>query len=175
VKRVLLSLLLLASLGLAGKPLGRWLLPFPYRETIERAARDVAVDPRLVVAVMRIESGFDPGARSRAGARGLMQIMPSTAVWIARRMGLRRFRMEELERPEVNILLGSWYLAHLGRRFDGRLPLVLAAYNAGHASVERWQRAPNPEIEMYPETRDYVVRGMWVYRGYRFLYPREAD
>ena len=153
------------------RPVGRILFPFPYRALIEQVARDEQVDSRLVVAVMRIESGFDPEARSRVGARGLMQIMPPTGLWIARRMGWRRFRLDRLTEPEVNIRLGAWYLSHLEERFEGHLPLVLAAYNAGHAKVAAWRRSSTPLAEMYPETRFYVVRGMWAYGWYRVLYP----
>lgn len=171
MRRRLFVLLALAAAVLSARPLGRLVCPFPYRHIVEQVARDEQLDPRLVLAVMRIESGFDPEARSHAGARGLMQIMPPTALWIARRKGWRHFRLDRLTDPTMNIRLGAWYLSHLERRFDGNLPLVLAAYNAGHAKVAAWQRTATPVMEMYPETRLYVVRGIWAFGLYRFLYP----
>jgi soluble lytic murein transglycosylase len=169
-RRLVLFGVALVSLW-GARPLGRMLYPVPYRSIVEQVAREERIDPRLVVAVMRIESGFDPEARSRVGARGLMQVMPPTALWIARRKGWRHFRLDRLTDPDVNIRLGAWYLSHLQGRFAGSLPFVLAAYNAGHAKVAAWQRSPSPLAEMYPETRLYVVRGIWAYGLYRWLYP----
>lgn len=118
--------------------------PTPYGELIYDTARRHAVNPLLVAAVIRVESNFDPRAVSAKGARGLMQLMPETAS----RFG---FEPSSLDEPEVNLEAGVRYLAWLGRRFGGDLPLVLSGYNAGHQAVERYGGVPP-----FPETRAYV-------------------
>ncbi len=158
-----------------GVGFGRLLYPFPYREFVEKHAERHGLDPLLVAAVIREESGFDPRARSGVGARGLMQLMPRTAEWAAPKAGVRSFALEDLDDPETNIRMGCWYLAYLSRQFDGELPLMLAAYNGGEGNVARWRKARGHETEelltaAFPETRRYVKRGLNTYRNYRFLY-----
>ena len=118
----------------------------PYGELILRAARDQELNPRLVAAVVRAESSYRAEVVSSKGARGLMQLMPATA---------KRFGVEtgELFDPEANLAAGTRYLAWLRKRFDDRLPLVLAAYNAGEGSVDRYDGVPP-----YGETRRYLHR-----------------
>jgi hypothetical protein len=112
-------------------------------EQIVRIAREEGVDPLLVLEVMRHESGFKPWARSHAGARGLMQFMPGTA---------RRFNMSDPHDPEQAIRGGCQYLRFLLRRFNGRLDLALAGYNAGEARVTQYGGVPP-----FRETRNYVI------------------
>jgi hypothetical protein len=118
----------------------------PYAEAIIDAARRHGLNPHLVAAVVRAESAFEPRAVSHKGARGLMQLMPATA---------RRFGVEvsELFTPERNLEAGSRYLRWLVDRFPGDLPRILAAYNAGEATVERYRGVPP-----YRETRNYIRR-----------------
>jgi soluble lytic murein transglycosylase len=171
----LVALALLAALARpAGIALGRLFFPFPYRDVIEREAERYALDPLLVVAVMRVESGFSPRARSRVGARGLMQLMPSTAEWAARKVALRGFSANGLEDPATNIRLGCWYLSYLRRQFPGDLHAVLAAYNGGEGNVARWKRRPEALEAAFPETRAYVRRSIRTYRVYRLLYREWA-
>ena len=118
----------------------------PYAELIYDAGRRHAVNPALVAAVVRAESAFDPRAVSHKGAQGLMQLMPATA----RRFGLEG---EEVFDPAKNLDAGSRYLSWLRNRFDGDLPRVLAAYNAGEGTVERYGGVPP-----YRETRSYLRR-----------------
>lgn len=154
---------------------GRLVYPFPYREFVERHAAVHGLDPLLVAAVIREESGFNPRARSGVGARGLMQLMPRTARWAAPKAGITGFGLDDLEDPETNIRLGCWYLSYLSRQFEGELPVMLAAYNGGEGNVARWRKARGYEPEQmltvaFPETRRYVKRGLSTYRNYRFLY-----
>ncbi|MFQ5773323.1 MAG: transglycosylase SLT domain-containing protein [Kiloniellaceae bacterium] len=136
-------------------------------------------EPALVLALIRQESGFYPAAVSRAGARGLMQILPRTAKQVARRIKVRYNRRNLLSDPEYNLLLGRTYLSDLLERYDGSYLLALAAYNAGPARASRWidalgdPRDPDVDpvdwIESIPldETRNYVQRileGLVVYR-----------
>lgn len=142
---------------------GRLLFPFPFRPEIEREAARAGIDPLLVVSVMREESGFTPKALSRAGAVGLMQLMPHTAQWVAHRL---REPVGDLEEPRTNIHLGASYLGYLDRHYDGDLVRVLAAYNGGLGNVQRWHDLS----EAYPETRRYVERGLKTYAIYQWLY-----
>ncbi|MBW2733053.1 MAG: lytic transglycosylase domain-containing protein [Deltaproteobacteria bacterium] len=102
----------------------------------EIAARH-GVEKSLVLGVIQVESSFSPEARSHAGARGLMQLMPRTAASLARRLGYDEY---ELTDPRFNVDAGTYYLAYLLRLFDGDQSLALAAYNAGPGRVRRWQK-----------------------------------
>lgn len=151
--------------------------PYPHREIIEVYAMEYEVDPLLVVSVMREESKFVPQAESPKGALGLMQLMPSTAEWIAQNLGDEHYSEHELIGTEKNIQYGTWYLASLEKEFGENTILVLAAYNAGRGRVKEWIESGqiNPEelvIEdiPYQETREYVERVMNSYRTYSTLY-----
>lgn len=118
----------------------------PYGGAIYRAARRSELSPRLIAAVVQVESSFNAQARSRKGACGLMQLRPSTA----RRFGVSR---RQIFHVEHNLTAGSKYLRWLSERFGGDLPLVLAAYNAGEGAVARFGGVPP-----YGETQKYVRR-----------------
>ncbi len=118
----------------------------PYSELIWGAGERYALNPALLAAVVRAESAFDPRAVSHKGAQGLMQLMPATA----RRFGLRGAAVFE---PEKNLDAGARYLAWLAERFEGELAHVLAAYNAGEGTVDRYGGVPP-----YRETHGYLQR-----------------
>lgn len=118
----------------------------PYGELIFAAAKRHRLNPELVAAVVRAESAFDPRAVSSKGARGLMQLMPASA----REYGLVG---EDVFDPEKNLDAGTRHLEKLTRRLDGDLALVLAAYNAGYETVQRYNGIPP-----FRETHDYVRR-----------------
>jgi len=120
----------------------RELAPAQYRDLIDRTSTRHGVDPQLVTALIHVESGFFPRARSRRGAMGLMQLMPETA---------RRYSLRRPFDPAANVDAGVRHLRSLLDRFP--LDLALAAYNAGEAAVDRFQGIPP-----YPETQDYVSR-----------------
>jgi soluble lytic murein transglycosylase len=129
--------------------------PLRYSEYVRVHARENGLDPALLAAVIYQESKFDPGAESKSGAIGLMQLTPATAHGIAVRTGGSRFRTSDLLDPEINIRYGAWYLGNLFRKY-GDERLVLAAYNAGQGNVDRW-RAHGRAIA-FAETRAYVER-----------------
>lgn len=159
------------------------LYPLRYKAEIAGAAGRYHVDPYLVAAVVKAESGFDPEAESRAGAVGLMQLMPATADWITARDDWQGASKPDLRDPAENLDLGTYYLAFLLDRF-GDVPTALAAYNAGHGAVEQWLAARGaspaggspttllPADIPFPETRGFVER-VERFRGlYRQTYPR---
>lgn len=151
--------------------------PRAYAETVEREGARTRIEPSLIYALMKQESLFDRHAVSPASAYGLMQLLLSTAKRVAGEAEASRIGIESLFRPEVNVRLGTAYLAELARRFDGRLVFVLAGYNAGERAAAGWQqRFGNLEIDelveriSYRETRDYVKKVLANYRNYRRLY-----
>lgn len=119
---------------------------------IRRHSSEHQLHPALIRAVIKAESNFDPRAVSRAGAVGLMQLMPQTAV---------RMDVRDLYDPEDNVAGGTKYLRQLLDRFHGNLPLALAAYNAGENVVERYQSLPPID-----ETRQYVRKVLRYYRTF---------
>ncbi len=140
----------------------RIIFPWPNRRLVEREAREFGLDPFLVVGLIRQESAFDPDATSRAGARGLMQLMPTTADELARRLGVD-WSDDLLGVADANMHLGVAHLSALLRHYDGRVIPTLAAYNAGGTPVARWLRFPEANdpflfVERIPyvETRGYV-------------------
>ena len=118
--------------------------------------------------------------RSSAGALGLMQILPETAHFIARKSGGTRFTTEDLSTPQINISYGAWYLRYLTQHYDGNKTLAIAAYNAGLTNVNKWvERAGGPESFEpsedipFPETRGYVASVLEHEKQYRRHYAKE--
>jgi len=130
-----------------------------------------------VAAVIRVESSFRSHVTSPKGARGLMQILPSTGAWIADQMGIADFHEDRLFEPELNVKMGTWYLQHLNEQFQRDLAVTLAAYNGGRGNVKNWlqqgiwsgERADVAQIP-FPETRHYVWRVLRTYAIYAELY-----
>jgi soluble lytic murein transglycosylase-like protein len=122
-----------------------------YDALIESSAREHAVDPRLVKSVMLVESGFNPAAISRKGARGLMQLMPATAA---------EHGVSDIHDPKQNIAGGTRYLSRLLAYYDGDLVKTLAAYNAGEGAVDKYGGVPP-----YDETQLYVRKTLAAYHG----------
>lgn len=154
-------------------------LPLQDASIIRAQAAEKHLDPALIAAVIYAESEFHPRTSS-AGALGLMQILPETAHFIARKSGGTRFTTEDLATPEINLAYGSWYLRYLLNRYENNETDAVAAYNAGLAHVDEWVAAAHAEgrhmqIEdiPYPETQEYVRRVERVQGEYRAAYPKE--
>jgi soluble lytic murein transglycosylase len=128
--------------------------PLEYEQLVRSNARNHDLEPALVAAVIYAESRFDPNARSDAGAVGLMQLLPDTAKFIARKTGGEDFVVADLRDPEINVRYGTWLLAYLRDRYGGDVVTALAAYHAGPANVDEWRR--RGEGIGFPETASYV-------------------
>lgn len=159
----------------------RYFYPFPYRQITINYAEAYNLDPCLLAAIMKAESGFNSRAVSPKGARGLMQIMPDTGQWVARQIGNPAFNPDQLFEPETSIRFGAWYIADLKTEFHGDIVLVLAAYNGGRGNVEEWVSnknlsGGNSTIDQipFPETRNFVRRVLLYHRIYSHLYGKEA-
>ena len=173
---VALALVLLALPSLLEVPetVRRVMYPLRYEETIRSAAVANGVEPALVAAVIRTESGFDPEVESSRGAYGLMQIQPETARFISDRSGLGG----DYRDPKTNIRMGTWYLGYLQYRYDGDERLVLAAYNSGEGQVDEWISEEGFDVGRYipfAETRSYVGDVLEARDTYAELYGRNLD
>lgn len=137
--------------------------PTPHKTPVMQSADKHGVDPAWVYGVIRRESAFSPNIQSSAGAIGLMQLMPQTAKYIGRKIGIKRTPKSVLTQPKPNIELGSAYLAYLNKKYDGNKVLATASYNAGPKRVDSWipqdHSLPADQwIDSIPftETRGYV-------------------
>jgi soluble lytic murein transglycosylase len=164
----------------------RWQLAFPvaYRELVERYAALRGIDPFLILAIMRHESGFNARAVSGANAAGLIQVILPTAKMTARWMGERPpRRIAEMFEPDRNIRIGTRYLQHVLGTVDGNAALAVAGYNAGAGAIrvwrDRWGHLDTDEfVEELPyrEAHGYTKQVMQSWGAYRYLYaPRGAD
>ena len=153
----------------------RILYPFPFRRMIAAEAQANGVDPFVAAALIRQESQFSARATSHVGARGLMQLMPATGRALALEDGIEDWDPDLLYLPEVNVHLGTRYVGQQAAAYDGSLPAVFGAYNAGPHQVDAWRDFPAygrdalfTERIPFRETRDYVkilTRNRAVYQG----------
>jgi soluble lytic murein transglycosylase len=138
--------------------------PMPFKDSVVRRSREIGLDPSYVYGLMRQESRFVMDARSSVGAAGLMQVMPATARWTAKKLGMTGFTTDQLHDLETNIAIGTGYLKLVLDDFGGSMPLAAAAYNAGPGRPRAWRNGPLMEgaawAETVPfqETRDYVKK-----------------
>ncbi|HKY29155.1 MAG TPA: lytic transglycosylase domain-containing protein, partial [Pyrinomonadaceae bacterium] len=151
-------------------------------ESLLKHASPRGVDPRLVIAVARQESRFQPDAKSIAAARGLMQFIPETANAIAGQLEIREFNQDRLYNADTAILFGSQYLANLFKEFPGQPQAVVGAYNGGPHNLARWiGRSKSNEADRYvPEigfsqTKDYVYKVMANFWVYEQLYDEKLN
>jgi soluble lytic murein transglycosylase len=155
-------------------------LPLRHEDIIRQQAADKGLDPALIAGIIYTESRFRDQT-SHAGAKGLMQLLPSTADDIARKSGGTAFVQGDLADPQVNIAYGSWYLRYLLRRYGGNDVLAIAAYNAGEGKVDEWifnardrgEKFDHTRHIPFPETRHYVEQVLEMRGKYRERYGRE--
>jgi soluble lytic murein transglycosylase len=157
----------------------RLALPLSDSAIIREQAAAKQLDPALIAAVIYAETKFDPRT-SAAGAEGLMQILPSTAQFLAHLSGGTRFTTSDLGTPAINVAYGSYYLRYLLDHYEGDEMLAVAAYNAGLANVDGWvarARAEGRRLQVgeipFPQTRAYVERVLGAQSEYRALYSQQ--
>ena len=154
--------------------------PFQYRALVEDYSREQELDPALVAAMILNESSFKPDAESRLGARGLMQLMPGTAEWVANKLN-EPYDFDRMYDPETNIRFGCWFLGYLSRKFDGDPVKMIAGYHAGGGAVEEWLANPaySQDGELteipYEGTDRYVQKVMKAYEIYIKHYYTPED
>ena len=163
--------------------------PLGYREEIQRVSREYNLSPALIASVIRNESSFRPEVESSVGARGLMQVMPETAEWIAHKLKTDNYSFEQLYDPETNIRFGCWYLNYLSTLFHGDPLCVVCAYHAGQGEIRTWlsnpsissdgltmsvDRLPDGPTKIYAGrvTRDY---GIYQAKYFEAILPDPAD
>jgi soluble lytic murein transglycosylase len=186
-RRALLGLVVVAGLLVAAvlaaplfqKAVTEFNLPLQHQDIIRQQAADKHIDQALIAAVIYAETKFDPRP-SAAGAQGLMQIMPQTAEFLARRSGATTFTTADLATPQVNIAYGTYYLRYLLDEYNGRIVPALAAYNGGEANVNRWvarAHARGHSLRVsdipFPETQAYVSKVLKAQHDYRHSYASE--
>lgn len=138
--------------------------PMPFRDAVLERARAIGLDPAYVYGLIRQESRFIMDARSHVGASGLMQVMPATARWTAKKIGLTDFRPEHITQRDTNIAIGTAYLKLALDDFAGSMPMAAAAYNAGPGRPRSWRNGPVLDAAIwaenvpFTETRDYVKK-----------------
>ena len=175
----ILGIALCAVMVIVGfsKPYQRRLYPLRFEEQIVACADEFQVDPYLVAAIIKCESGFDEDARSGKGAMGLMQLMPTTADWIAEKLSMPAPDEAQLLTADTNIRLGCWYIKYLLTLYEGDIALAAASYNAGRSRVLSWLEDPaysddGKTLKAIPfkETEEYVKRLKNAYEQYQILY-----
>lgn len=190
--RIVIAVTVVAVLLLGLIGMGAWMLlakrpevtvqvfPMEYEALIRAHAAENEIDPALPAAVILAESSYLPDAVSNANAQGLMQLLPSTAQWIAEKFG-ETYAEGCLFDPDTNIRYGCWYLGFLTRRFNGNAVCAAAAYHAGQGTVDGW--LANPEysddgatLKEIPSeaTKTYVTRVLRYYERYKALYAPQA-
>ena len=155
--------------------------PMPLREIVVRRSGDIKLDPAYVYGLIRQESRFVMDARSHVGASGLMQVMPATAKWTAKKIGMTGFTPDQITDREVNVAIGTGYLKLVLDDFEGSMPLATAAYNAGPGRSRTWRNGPVLEAAIwaenipFQETRDYVKKVLSNTTNYAAILTRQPQ
>jgi len=151
--------------------------PIPYRVEVLQYAKKHKMDPRFVLAIMKVESSFRPEVKSPSAARGLLQLVMDTALKYNKKAGFAALNPDDLYQPRINIAIGVEYMADLKTQFGGLYEAIAASYNGGEDNAARWLNRSKPKDPAifasevgFPETKQYVFRVMTNFRIYRDLY-----
>ena len=176
-KGLLVIGVILLIFALSFKSIMMFIFPQKYSEYVEKYSYIYGVEETLIYSVIKTESGFDEEAVSPVDAQGLMQIMPSTGEWLAEQLNIEGYTDDLLKDPQINIMLGTWYLDKLIEQYDGKIELALAAYNAGSGNVDQWlvdeeYSSDGERLDIIPfgETDRYVDKVLFIERVYEWLY-----
>ncbi|HEV7563162.1 MAG TPA: lytic transglycosylase domain-containing protein [Solirubrobacterales bacterium] len=164
---------ILVASGAFDKAIKELTLPLRHEDVIRQQSREKGVDAALIAAVIYSESKF-VDQTSSAGARGLMQITPEAAEFIAKQSEATSFEMKDLSDPEINIRYGTFLLKELLERYEGDEAAALAAYNAGPGNADKWGGSGLTVADIpFPETRAYVEEVLEKRGAYRDKYAKE--
>ncbi len=158
------------------------LYPLDYVEYIKKYSVEYDIDPLLVASIINVESKYKKDAVSHKDARGLMQIGPTTGNWAGEELDIENYNENMLFIPEINIRIGTWYLAKLNSEFGDNLDLILAAYNAGSGNVQKWISDPiysedgiNLDKIPFKETAEYLIKVRANLRIYNLVYNNKLS
>jgi soluble lytic murein transglycosylase len=163
----------------AGSNVERWKIAFPqpYLDEVTKRARERGLNPAIIYAIMREESGFNAGVESYANAYGLLQLMLPTANDMSKLTGRGKVAPRDLFQPAVNIELGTMFMKVLSQSYDGHAALIIGGYNGGRGNIDKWLRDRGRMpldlwVEEIPfaQTREYVKRVTTSYWVYHWLY-----
>ena len=177
IKRIFFFAIVLVLIVLLLDNSAKLFFPIEYRSYVVKYSEQYDLDPFLVFSVIRVESSFRPDAVSPKNAKGLMQISDKTGKWAAEKINIKEYTSDMLFNPEVNIMIGCWYLKQLIKQFDQNEEIALAAYNAGSGNVSQWLQdrtvsADGVNLDKIPfkETERYLKRVKNSYSVYKKLY-----
>lgn len=156
--------------------------PVGYNSTISKYADKYNLDPYLIASIINVESSYDKDALSPKSAKGLMQISPKTGEWGSIELNIEDYSEDKLFQPEINIMIGTWYLDRLNKEFNDNLDHVLIAYNAGSGNLKKWlenkeysQDGKNILIIPFEETEKYLVKVKHNYKIYSTVHKKYYD
>lgn len=182
IKRIFKFILFVTLFAIIVGVIVSFVFPLTYKDEIKRYSETYDLDPFLVSAVIKVESGYNKDAVSNKDAKGLMQIGPTTGKWAADVIGVKNYTSEMLFEPEVNIRFGTWYIRQLKNEFDEDINLVLAAYNAGSGNVSNWltderysEDGESLNYIPFEETRNYLEKVAFNHKAYSFIYSNFMD
>ena len=168
------AILLIVAIIYGYNPLMKNILyPTHHKDIVERFSAEYNIDAMLIYSVIKTESGFNSRAQSAKDAKGLMQITDETATWAFEQIGLGA--NSDIFEPEINIQVGTWYLAKLINDNNGDLITALASYNAGSGNVQKWKESSGKKVIditdiEFQETKNYVNKTLRYYNVYKKLY-----
>jgi len=175
IKIVLFIAFLLLVVAVLINNTAKIIFPLKYNDLIIKYSMENKIDPYLVFAIIKAESGFDPKAKSHKNAIGLMQITERTGKWGAEVLNIENFKTSDLYDPEINIKIGCWYIKKLLQEFNNNEDLAIAAYNGGSGNVSSWLKntkysSSGAALDKIPfkETERYLKR----VKNYRAIYKK---
>ncbi|MDI6617346.1 MAG: lytic transglycosylase domain-containing protein [Clostridiales bacterium] len=163
------------------KSIIRYFYPLKYEDIIRKYSQEYNIDPYLIMALINVESHYNPDATSKRDAKGLMQITSQTGEWGAKQLNIRDFKDDMLYDPDLNIKIGCWYINNLRLEFNIKdseddIILMLAAYNGGSGNVRKWLQSGSYSknaigLDQIPfaETQQYVKKVIKNYKIYRWI------
>lgn len=176
--KFILAIMVLALVLFAfHKPIAKQIYKLEYQDIIDKNAEIYNIDKNLVYALVKKESKYDPLAVSKKGAKGLMQIMPETGEYIAKLIGDKNYKEDDLFDAETSIRYGTYYLGKLKKDFNGDIDAMLAAYNGGEGNVRKWMAENNGDLIAdeipFIQTKNYVKSIKRDYKIYDYLYSQK--